>query len=265
MTPRTATGPAARRPAAPRAATEPSFDVELEVARAIGPDVLVVGIDEVGRGALAGPVTVGACAVRVLEGQVATALPEGVRDSKALTARRREALVAPIAVAAAATGIGWVPAHEIDRIGISAALTEAALRALEDLRTPEGDGVLPDAVIIDGSVDVLSGALRCRGLPPVPVTVRVKADRDCRSVAAASVLAKVARDARMTQLHASAPQYAWDSNKGYGAAVHRDAITEHGIHAEHRASWNLTGTPSAGVLWEIDPRRSIPAEQEGHR
>lgn len=261
MTARTAIAAPARR----SVRSAPGYDLERRLALDLGGDALVVGIDEVGRGSLAGPVTVGACAVRLVGGRVAGGLPEGVRDSKQLTPRRREELVPQIRARAAGCGLGWAPAREIDRIGITAALTAAAVRALEDLRGPDGAPLRPDAVILDGSVDVLSTALRARGLDGVRVALRVKADRDCRSVAAASVLAKVARDAHMLELHALAPQYAWDCNKGYGAAVHREAITEHGIHAEHRASWNLTGTPAAGVLWETDPRDSSPTHQEGHR
>ncbi|MFC0675590.1 ribonuclease HII [Brachybacterium hainanense] len=255
--------PASARSAA--SSTAPSYDVELALAAELGPEAVVVGVDEVGRGALAGPVTVGACAIRICEGEVVTPLPEGVRDSKMLSAKRRGALAPQIAADAFSTSLGWVEPEEIDRIGISAALTEAALRALDGLCSPEGERLVPDAVLLDGSVDVLSAALRARGLEEVRVAVQVKADRDCCSVAGASVVAKVARDAHMIRLHAQAPQYAWDSNKGYGAAVHRAALAEHGLHRQHRASWKLGGALSIGAPSTRASRDIRPAEQEGHR
>ena len=198
---------------------------------------LVVGIDEVGRGALAGPVAVGACAIEVHDGRPAS-LPDGVRDSKKLTARRREALVDPILETARGGAVGWASAAEIDEIGIMAALTRAALRALESL------DLEIDAILLDGDVDVLTPALAAAERPTPLVELRVAADRDCASVAAASILAKVARDARMVALDAEAPEYGWASNKGYGSAVHRAAIDRLGAHDHHRRSWRLGSAPA---------------------
>lgn len=233
-----------------RPAVDPTLDVERGLIAELGGSGVVVGLDEVGRGALAGPVTIGACAVRFAGGEVVAPLPLGVRDSKALTAKRREALVVPIEEAAHATGLGWAAASEIDEHGIMEALTLAALRALDALDCPV------DAIVLDGSVDVLSGRLAAAspGAATARVTVRVGADRDCASVAAASVLAKVARDAHMVELSREAPDYRWDSNKGYGAAVHREAIERLGAHDEHRRSWNLgvRRAPRADVLWSAD-------------
>ena len=235
----------ARRPA-----VDPTLEVERGLIDELGGSGVVVGLDEVGRGALAGPVVVGACAVRFAGGEPVAALPVGVRDSKALTARRREALVAPIGEAAHAHGLGWASAAEIDEHGIMEALTLAALRALDALGCPV------DAIVLDGSADVLSGRLAAAapGAVVPRVTLRVGADRDCTSVAAASVLAKVARDARMVELSRSAPDYRWDANKGYGAAAHREAIERCGVHEEHRRSWNLgvRTAPRADVLWSAD-------------
>lgn len=215
----------------------PTTEAERAIAAALGGSATVVGIDEVGRGAIAGPVVVGACALRIEDGRVTTPLPEGVRDSKALTARRREALVDPIREAAPGTALGWASAAEIDAHGILAALTLAAVRAVDALEVPV------DAVLLDGNVDVLGAHLMPGADGGVPaVTLRVGADRDCVSVAAASVLAKVARDAHMVALADEAPVYGWASNKGYGAAAHRDALARVGAHSEHRRSWNL-GTP----------------------
>lgn len=212
---------------------DPTLQVETELAAACGPGPrIVVGLDEVGRGALAGPVMIGACAVRI-GGEEPTILPEGIRDSKMLSATRREALVAPIQETAVSWGIGAASPAEIDADGIAAALTTAALRALEAISVPI------DVVLLDGSVDVLSAALADRGGPRPRVAVRVGADRDCLSVAAASVLAKVHRDTLMTVLDEDAPDYEWAKNKGYGSAAHREAILRLGPHEQHRRSWRL--------------------------
>ncbi|MGO1389523.1 ribonuclease HII [Brachybacterium sp. JB7] len=224
----------------------PTLDAELSLAARCGPGRrVVVGIDEVGRGALAGPVAMGACAIEVVDGRVA-ALPEGVRDSKKLSALRRAALVDPILDTAHAGSVGWASAAEIDEIGIVPALTRAALRALEALE------VEIDAILLDGNVDVLSAELGSAERPAPLVELRVAADRDCASVSAASILAKVARDAYMVELDALAPEYSWAQNKGYGAAVHREAIDRHGTHEHHRRSWRLGS--GAGTV----PKRSSP-------
>ncbi|WP_193104175.1 ribonuclease HII [Brachybacterium sp. FME24] len=232
----------------------PTLDVELALAARCGPGRrIVVGIDEVGRGALAGPVAIGACALEVIDGRAGT-LPEGVRDSKKLTARRREALVDPILESVHAGAVGWASAAEVDEIGIIGALTRAALRALDGLDIPI------DAILLDGNVDVLSAELVATGRATPLVELRVAADRDCASVAAASILAKVARDARMVEFDELAPEYCWASNKGYGSAVHREAIDRLGAHEHHRRSWRLGSAPAplpalptasgpAGVLW----------------
>lgn len=213
---------------------QPTLDVERALARACGPGPrIIAGLDEVGRGALAGPVAIGACALLIDPDSTIPLLPDGVRDSKLLSPKRRDALVGPIQQAAHATAIGWASAPEIDELGIMQALTLASLRALDGL------GVAADAVLLDGSADVLTSALTERGAGAPRVQVRVRADRECASVAAASVLAKVARDALMRDLDEVAPMYAWASNKGYGSAAHRAAIAQHGPHAQHRRSWNL--------------------------
>ena len=221
-------------------APAPTLDLEIALARRCGPGRrVVVGLDEVGRGALAGPVAVGALALEITDGAVAP-LPDGVRDSKKLTARRREALVDPIRGAALAGAVGWAEAAEIDEVGIMEALTRAALRALDAL------GVDADAILLDGDADVLTGALAAAERPAPLVELRVAADRDCASVSAASILAKVARDERMIALDVEAPEYAWASNKGYGSAAHREAIDRLGAHEHHRRSWRLGSGPAAG-------------------
>jgi ribonuclease HII len=219
-------------------ASAPTDELERDLAAHVPTsDVVVVGVDEVGRGALAGPVAVGACAIRIREGQVVSPLPEGVRDSKKLSPRRREALEPQIREAAWAQGIGWASAAEIDEHGIVRGLELASARALGEVAR----STRIDAVLMDGNADVISPVLEGL-LDPLPrVRVRVRADRDCVSVAAASVLAKVSRDAHMVALDELAPVYGWAGNKGYGSAAHRTAIAEHGAHPEHRHSWNLLG------------------------
>lgn len=238
-------------PIEPTDETERQIAAELRAARGLpsAAPVTVVGIDEVGRGALAGPVCLGACAVTVRGDAFGEDLPTGIRDSKSLTARARERLEQPIARSARAWGLGWCSPEEIDAVGISASLTRAALRALEMV----ADAVRIDAIILDGSVDVLSPALRERstegvgsegaadGAVPL-VHLRPKADRDCVSVAAASILAKVARDRVMVELAAADPAYAWERNKGYASAEHRAALLAHGPHPQHRRSWRLPGS-----------------------
>jgi ribonuclease HII len=185
---------------------------------------IVAGMDEVGRGALAGPVTVGVVAIDATVG----AVPEGLADSKLMTIKRREAMV-PVAQA---WGIAWATgsatAAEIDKHGIMTALSLAGSRALTSL------GVRPDIIILDGN----NSFLMEEDNGPRVIT-RVKADQNCACVSAASVIAKVERDALMTQLHEQFPHYGWSGNKGYGAAIHTDAIKTHGVTDLHRKSWNL--------------------------
>ncbi|MGQ4537882.1 ribonuclease HII [Dermabacteraceae bacterium P7074] len=207
----------------------------LELERALGGRV--IGLDEVGRGALAGPVAVGACLVDTELAQ----FPAGIRDSKLLTPKRRLALAEQIPQCAPCT-VGMAEPGEIDELGITRALALAAKRALAGLGEEALRGV--DAILLDGSHDWLSAY---GGSLPAPVTVRPKADRDCLSVAAASVVAKVARDELMVTLAARHPHYAWESNKGYGSAVHRQAILEHGVSEQHRVSWNLGGAAAHTV------------------
>jgi ribonuclease HII len=185
---------------------------------------IVVGMDEVGRGAIAGPVTIGVVAVDASIGEV----PTGLADSKLMTPKRRESMVPTVKEWALAWGTGSASAQEIDAYGIMAALSLAGSRALASL------GVRPDVVILDGTTSFL---VEEDGGPRV--ITQVKADQTCASVAAASVIAKVERDALMVSLHKQFPQYGWNSNKGYGAKVHTDALRTYGVTELHRTSWNL--------------------------
>jgi ribonuclease HII len=193
---------------------------------------LVAGMDEVGRGALAGPVCVGVVTVTA-----ATALPPaGLADSKELSASARQTLVPAIEQWAESWALGWASAQEVDRYRINGALRLAGQRALTALPHP------PGTIILDGSYDWLTAPLDLFHLAePVPwkVQLLVKADRYCASVAAASVLAKVARDQKMTQLATQWPGYGWEQNKGYGSAKHLNALRTQGPSQIHRQSWAL--------------------------
>jgi ribonuclease HII len=198
---------------------------------------VVIACDEVGRGALAGPVAVGAVVVTPAEAR--RRIPQGLRDSKLVPELRRAEVARRAAGWVVASAVGWASNDEIDGIGIMRALGLATIRALADLRA---QGIVPEdaIVLLDGNHDYITPA-GARGLVVRPV---IKADRDCASAAAASVIAKVARDALMTGLHDELPAYCWASNKGYASPEHRDAIREHGISRHHRASWSITDAPT---------------------
>jgi len=188
----------------------------------------VIGCDEVGRGAIAGPVAVGLAVVDQGVGQH----PLGLRDSKMLAEKRREEL-APLAAGwALFTAVGLATADEVDRFGIIAALGLAGKRALVSLHEL-GAAVRESVILLDGSHDWLTPALAS----PLSVQTRVKADQDCSSVAAASVVAKVHRDRLMIDADAATPGYGWSGNKGYGSAAHYEAIGRLGPSAMHRQTW----------------------------
>ncbi|MFI7587757.1 ribonuclease HII [Spongisporangium articulatum] len=274
--------PRARK--APSRSSSPSLREERRLLRD-GGHRLLAAVDEVGRGALAGPVTVGV----VLIDEATRSAPSGVRDSKLLTPAARQALVPKLRRWAPRHAVGHAEPAEIDRFGIIAALRLAARRALAAL--PEA----PDCVLLDGSHDWLSVPVTVLpeperpvqvealfDLPPeaarlgpvapaidlraggaqldlsavretpdlpgafaAPVVTRVKADMRCAAVAAASVLAKVERDAIMVELAGRHPEYAWHENKGYSAPEHIEALRRFGATPLHRRSWSLPGTEHA--------------------
>jgi ribonuclease HII len=244
---------------------------------------LVAGMDEVGRGALAGPVTVG---VVVVDLDVGTA-PNGVRDSKLLAPAAREALVPRLRRWARAWAVGHAEPEEIDAYGIIAGLRLAGRRALAQL--PD----LPGCVLLDGNYDWLTlrpavapppeeealFALECPPgparparlpAPPVPldadpmVHTMIKADLRCAAVAAASVLAKVERDGIMVRRARDFPGYSWEENKGYSAPEHGQALRQLGPCAQHRRSWSLPGQggpPNGADEFEVSldrPPRTEP-------
>ncbi|MFC5998457.1 ribonuclease HII [Quadrisphaera sp. GCM10027208] len=212
---------------------------------------LVAGVDEVGRGALAGPVTVGVVVVQA----TTRSAPAGLRDSKLLTPAAREALVPRLRRWATSWAVGHAEPHEIDAHGILSALRLAGNRALARLPEP------PDAVLLDGSYDWLTrpalplslfGDLEPDAAPDVHlaegcVRTLVKGDLRCAAVAAASVLAKTERDALMRQRAQVYPDYGWAGNKGYSAPEHLEALGLLGPCEQHRRSWRLPRSGPAGA------------------
>lgn len=214
----------------------PSLRVERRLLR--GGLTALACSDEVGRGALCGPVTVGVVVVT----EATRTAPQGVRDSKLLTPEARRRLVPRIQRWAPAYGVGHASPQEIDEFGIMAGLRLAGHRALAQL------SVEPDTVLLDGNHDYLSPPEQAAllGPPPVlervpPVVTMIKADLRCAAVAAASVLAKTARDEIMTGLAQEHPAYGWADNKGYAAPEHLAALATLGPTPHHRVSWRLPG------------------------
>jgi len=205
---------------------DPTLDVERSLHDAGAR--YVIDCDEVGRGAIAGPVAIG---LSVVDRSV-PAHPVGLRDSKMLSEKRREAL-APLAASwSLVSVVGLASAQEVDSVGIVAALGLAGKRALTSLHSA-GIAIHESVVLLDGAHDWVSPALT----KPPRVHLRVKADRDCASVAAASVIAKVHRDRLMIEADAVHPGYGWPGNKGYGSADHFAAIRVLGASAMHRQTW----------------------------
>lgn len=178
--------------------------------------VLVAGVDEAGRGPLAGPVAAAAVILR------AAAPIAGLRDSKQLSAARREALAAEIRALAVAWAVGWADAAEIDRINILQASLLAMQRAVMAL------AVTPERVLVDGNV---CPRLDC------PVEARVQGDRSVAAISAASILAKVERDALMCRMDAEFPHYGFALHKGYPTPAHLQALVSHGPCSIHRRSF----------------------------
>ena len=178
---------------------------------------LLAGVDEVGRGPIAGPVV--ACAVIM---PAETRAIAGVDDSKRLTHDQRVRLAVKIRERAIAFSLGAASVREIDRINIYQASVLAMRRALERLK------VRPDYVVIDG---------RAMRTLPIPHTAVVHGDARCFSIACASILAKVTRDLLMTRLAVRYPQYIWDHNAGYTTREHVAGLTSHGITPHHRRTF----------------------------
>lgn len=180
----------------------------------------VVGIDEVGRGAWAGPLVIGA-AVLPRDGRVL-----GIRDSKMLSEAERERLFDRVAGWCQAWAVGAASQEECDMLGMSAAQKLATARAIAGLRLDSP----PDAAIVDGTWDFVSPHI-------AHVERKIKADAYCLGVAAASILAKVSRDRLMRQHAEHYPHWHFDTNKGYPCPLHKTALQGYGPSAIHRRSW----------------------------
>ncbi len=183
----------------------------------------ICGIDEAGRGPLAGPVVV-AAAIMPRDSMI-----EGVNDSKKLSEKKREALYELITKEAIAWGVGIIDQKEIDRINILNATKEGLTTAVKSLQ------VKPDRIIVDAlnGIDTLG----------IPYTSIIKGDAKCYSIAAASIIAKVTRDRIMRQWDEIYPMYGFEKHKGYGTAAHIAAIKEYGLCPLHRLSFvkNIIG------------------------
>ena len=181
----------------------------------------VAGVDEVGRGAWAGPLTVG---VAVVNSVAISRLPDGVKDSKMLTANARETLYSPITGAVSEYAIGHASANECDELGMTKAQVLATARAFDRL------SMSVDAVIVDGLINFT---------PHANAQVLVGADRQCVVVAAASILAKVTRDRLMIAEAAHTAHYDFEHNKGYPAPRHLEGLSAFGLSSIHRRSWSF--------------------------
>lgn len=187
----------------------PSFEIENDLPG------LVAGVDEAGRGPWAGPVV--AAAVILCR----NCTPAGLNDSKKLTAKRREELAGAL-WKCARIGIGTACVDEIDDLNIGQATLLAMSRAVANLPVP------PSAAIVDG---LWKPRLAC------PAYTVVKGDAKSLSIAAASIIAKTARDRMMRELAKTFPHYGWERNKGYGAKAHREGLENHGLTQHHRRSF----------------------------
>ena len=179
--------------------------------------LLVAGVDEAGRGPLAGPVCVAAV---ILDPSRPI---EGLNDSKQLSERRREALYPLIADRALAWRIEFVEADEIDALNILQATMTGMRRAVAALSPSAAHALIDGNRVPDGL--------------PCAATAIIDGDASEPAIMAASILAKVARDARMRELHAQYPQYGFDRHKGYPSALHREALLKHGPCPQHRRSF----------------------------
>lgn len=191
-------------------------DDSFEHALMTRPGLLIAGVDEVGRGPLAGPVTAAAVILDL------DRLPQGLNDSKKLSAARRVGLSAEIA-ATAEVSLAWASVEEIDTLNIRNASLLAMRRAVEGLPRR------PDHALIDGNA--LPPGLPC------DATTIIKGDARSVSIAAASIIAKVARDTLMIELSERFPGYGWDRNAGYPTAEHRAALQHLGVTPHHRRSF----------------------------
>ena len=208
--------------------TLPTTDLERQLLSSGASSV--IGLDEVGKGAWAGPLVIGAAVLTldVINASNAQQLMGGARDSKQLSEIKREAMFDHVAATCGSWAIGAASHEECDRLGMNKAQKLATQRALEQLA--HRVDLRSSAAIIDGKWDFVS--------PHVGrVVTQVKADASCLSVSAASVLAKVSRDRLMREYASDFPMWSLDTNKGYPCPKHRVALQGYGPSAIHRVSW----------------------------
>jgi ribonuclease HII len=187
----------------------------------------IISLDEVGRGAIAGPVMVGAAVFD----QTLGAAPEGIKDSKLVSEKKRPVIAEAIKEWLDTWAVGQASAQDVDRYGITHALGRAAVRAVADIAAVRD--ISKAVVLLDGHHDWLSPVMA----EPIAVVTQVKADRDCLSVAASSLLAKVTRDQIMIGADDEFPGYGFAGHKGYGAKTHFEAIEKLGPCSLHRVTW----------------------------
>jgi ribonuclease HII len=218
----------------------PGPSIETEHRLAGSSRTLIAGVDEAGRGPWAGPVVAAAVIFPTAQ------MPEGLDDSKRLTAERRDVLH-DVIVECAIVGVSIVEVCDIDRLNILQATMQAMCEAVARLAW------MPDTVLVDGN--------RPPQLSQRTVCV-VEGDQLCPSISAASIVAKVTRDRLMVDLAQEFPVYSWHTNKGYGTRCHADAIAQFGVTAHHRRSFApirsaLAGTCAAAVQSPEDTPDSL--------
>jgi len=213
--------------------TFPSLDSERRIFER--GNRFVIGIDEVGRGAIAGPVAVGVSLIDKTNPALES-WPQKLQDSKLMTPKSRSEIASPLMDWVSAYAVGFSTNKEIDELGISEALRLAAGSALDELFK---DAKTRKSIAEDGAVILLDGSQNWLGKVSygIDVQVQVKADTNCASVAAAAVLAKVTRDSLMQELDTQYPGYGLAGHKGYASAGHIAALRALGPTAIHRVTW----------------------------
>ena len=228
----------------PLPALSPTDEVE---GRGGAGDGVIAGVDEVGRGPLAGPVVAAAV---ILPSPCSV---QGIADSKTLPANQREELNELIRAEVVSVGVGWADAAEVDRINILRATFIAMSQAVEALDPS------PTCLLVDGNQTIPQ-------LDHIRQVALVKGDNRSLSVAAASIIAKVARDEFMLKVHEDYPMYHFATNMGYGTAAHRDALSRFGPCPLHRRSFRGVIPPESGVDAAAGPvlfRGSCPRGSSG--
>ncbi|NNN12388.1 MAG: ribonuclease HII [Acidimicrobiaceae bacterium] len=213
----------------------PTCELEMELFN-LG-STFVVGMDEVGRGAGAGPVVVGAASLTL---DTLKSIPPDLDDSKRLSPKKRASVAEELSVILNDYAVGYASPQEIDQRGLSVALSLAGHRALMSLKSPI------DAILLDGNFNFLKlttsdlcSDLPVSGFEGVPVQLVISGDSKCASIASASVISKVLRDKDMVELADVYPEYGWETNKGYMTESHRLAIARFGLSPHHRKSWKI--------------------------